>query len=142
MTETVTIAQHITQAQADLRTLRSRAPGEAAYHGLAQSAIAHVLTALAILLDGQERPAIPGLPRGYELDTQQAPDGRQTWRYILTGPDKREHASRYMWGSSETALANGIRAARHNQDCARPAETGTTSDNQVDVYGIANPEVD
>jgi hypothetical protein len=124
------------------------------YASLAQEAIAHTLTAIAMILDGQERPAVPGLPRGYDIATQQAPDGQHKWRYVLTGP-RLSCASRYRYDTSETALGAGIRHARDDAsvpsgpppllEAAREAQAlneSLVNGDRTDVYGIANPEVD
>lgn len=157
MTETTTIAGHLAAGQECLKRLRNAnvSPSTQMYASLIQESIANTLIAIALILDGSERPAVPGLPKGYEIVTQQAPDGRRTWRYVLTGP-QFSYASRYMWGSSETALTNGIQYAREQKrqragltpllEAAREAEALNEpvhiNGDRIDVYGIANPEVD
>jgi hypothetical protein len=149
---TGTPRDNITEAREILGRLRPDGgigPGTPMYGNLTQKAIGHALVAiadtLAAILDRIEPAAIPGLPRGYTIDTQQTGNGIQNWRYVLTGPGLA-FASRYRWGDSETALTAGIRHAReHEQQHAGLAlvpEGRPVCDNRIDVYGIANPEVD
>lgn len=115
-----TIADHIARAEEDLDRSRQHREGAPAYAALVQSAIANALTAVALLLLGQEKPPIPGLPKGYELDTDQDPDGERKWAYTLTCPGGRAVTSRHLWGAYEGALGAGIRAAQ--LDAELPAE--------------------
>ena len=91
-----------------------------AYGNTAQAGILHALVALGLLLNGQEKAAqaIPGLPEGYKVTTEQAGAGDRKWRSTVTSPDGVAWVSRYKWGDSETALISGIRQARTH------AETG------------------
>lgn len=150
MDETMTIAEHIAAGQRVLHRLTNAnvSPSTQMYAALAQESIAHTLTAIAMILDGQERPAVPGLPKGYEIVTQQAPDGQRKWRYVLTGP-QFSYASRYRWEVSETALGAGIGHAREQEQQRAGLtlvngqnEPEHVNDGRIDVWGIANPEVD
>lgn len=116
-----TIAEHIAEAESDLDALRQYAPDEAAYRGLALTAIAHALAAIGLTLDGQEKAAqaIPGLPEGYQLTTEQSAGNDRKWRYVLISRDGIAWVSRYKWDSSDTAFVGGLRAARQHD------ETGT-----------------
>jgi hypothetical protein len=140
----MTIADHIAAGQHELRRLSNAGinPGSQMYASLTQKSIAHTLTAIAMILDGQERPAIPGLPKGYDIQTQQAPEGQRKWRYAVAGP-QFAYASRYRWDTSEGALAAGI---VHCQEQERHRSGLVTANGQdsdrIDVWGIANPEVD
>lgn len=116
MAETMTIAEYIAAGQRVMRRLSNAnvSPATPMYAALVQESTANTLIAIAMILDGQERPAVPGLPRGYEIITQQTGNGIQNWRYVLTGP-QFAYSSRYRWGDSETALTAGIRHARENE---------------------------
>ena len=157
---------HIAEAREILGRLRPDGgigPGTPMYGNLTQKAIGHALVAiadtLAAILDRIEPAAIPGLPAGYDIQTQQTGNGIQNWRYVLAGPGFA-FASRYRWGDSETALTAGIRHAREHEqqhqagmtpllDAARetqalnePVHAVQDDWDRTDVYGIANPEVD
>jgi len=149
-------------------------PGTPMYGNLTQKAIGHALVAigdtLAAILSQIEPAAIPGLPKGYYIQTQQTGNGIQNWRYVLTGPELA-YSSRYRWGDSETALVAGIRHAREHEqqrggltlvpegrpvcdnrldpllEAAREGQAlndpvHAVQDDRIDVYGIANPDVD
>lgn len=124
MTE-MTTAEHIAIGQDNLSRLRRAniSPSTQMYATMVQEAIAHALIAIARTLDGQERPAVPGLPKGYDIQTQQSPEGQRKWRYVVTGP-QFSHASRYRWDTSEGALAAGIIHAR-DQERHRQSEAWT-----------------
>lgn len=106
-----TPSQHRDLAEQDLAR-RTTAPGTPAYTALTQSAIAHVLAAIAYYLEPPPAPEIPGLPPGWKLETRQSTDGDRLWGYILTSPAGIPDISRYRWGSSDTALTAGLSAAR------------------------------
>jgi hypothetical protein len=128
-------------------------PSTPMYGNLTQRAIGLTLLAISGTLDeilGRMEPAtIPGLPRGYTIDTQQTGNGNRNWRYTLTGPGFA-FTSRYRWGDPETALTAGIRHARDHEQQKQAGLTLVSEngdgppvcDNRVDVYGIANPEAD
>lgn len=126
----MTPAQNMAEAQDILRRLSQNAigPGTPMYANLAQRAIGHgllaatgVLTEILALMDAKQAPAVPGLPRGYDIATQQAPDGQRKWRYVVTGP-QFSHASRHRYDTSEAALGAGITHARE-QEQHRQGET-------------------
>lgn len=157
MADDMTIAESIAAGERGLHRLGNAGigPDTQMYASLVQESIAHTLIAIAKILDGQERPAVPGLPKGYEIVTQQAPEGRRKWRYVLAGP-QFSYASRYRYDVSETALGAGIQYAREQEqqrsglapllEAAREGqalnEPVRVNGERTDVYGIANPEVD
>lgn len=112
---------HITAARESLSRLHRTniSPGSQAYVALAQEATAHAQIAIWDVLDEilalLDRPAIPGLPKGYELTTEQTGNGDRRWRYTLAGP-QFSYASRYRYEFSETALTAGLRHAREQED--------------------------
>ena len=112
----LTIAGHIAAGQDCLRRLTRAgiSPSTQMYASLTQESIAHTLTAIAMILDGQERPSVPGLPKGYDIQTQQAPEGQRKWRYVVTGP-QFAYSSRYRWDTSEGALGAGLQHAREQE---------------------------
>jgi hypothetical protein len=143
-----TIAEHIAAGQACLRRLANAGinPSTQMYDSLTKESIAHTLTAIALILDGQERPVVPGLPKGYDIATQQAPEGQRKWRYVVTGP-QFSYSSRYRWDTSEGALGAGLQHAqeqeRHRSGLAAGNGSGPSGrPERIDVYGIANPEAD
>lgn len=147
MTETQTPRNHIAEAREILDKLRPDSgigPGTPMFGHLAQRAIGIALLAISGTLDeilSRIEPAtVPGLPEGYEITTQQTGNGIRNWRYVLTGPEF-SFASRYRWGDPETALVAGIRHAREREQEQRP-HLASVNDDRIDVYGIANPEVD
>ena len=121
----MTPADNLAEAQRILDRLKQQpgiGPSTQMYQNLAQRAIGHgllaatgVLTEILALMDGKDRPAVPGLPKGYEILTQQAPDGQHKWRFVLFGPQQFSHASRHRYDTSEAALGTGIQHAQQNE---------------------------
>lgn len=136
---TENIAGYIATAQDRLRRLRNADinPSTQMYAALAQEAIANTLTAIAMILDGQESPAVPGLPKGYDIQTQQAPEGQHKWRYVVTGP-LFAHASRYRWDTSEGALSAGITHAR-DQESHRAGYNTALADAAREAQALNEP---
>lgn len=123
----------IEQAEKDLRASRSRGPAEPAFHGMVVSALAHATTGLLILADAMlTKPQIPGLPAGYQVETDQSPADDRKWAYTFTRPDgSRLPSPRHQWDYPETALLAGIRAAQ--QDFAGPDEPGGSCPGSEDL---------
>lgn len=111
-TPALTPAEHRVLAEKNLDTMRGYGPGSPGYHGLALSAIAHILAAVAEYLEPPPDQGIPGLPAGWRLETQRSRAGSRLWGFMLTAPDGEPASSRYSWSSPETAVAAGIRVAR------------------------------
>lgn len=116
-----TPAENIAEAQRLLNTLRQGGigPSTVMYQNLTQRAIGHGLVAVADVLGEilgmMTAPAVPGLPRGYDVQTERTGNGHQNWRYVLTGP-AFAFTSRYKWSAPETALLAGIRHAREQEE--------------------------
>jgi hypothetical protein len=110
----MTIREHITHAETDLTRQRQFSVGSQAYQAVTLSAIAHVLTAISLQLAEAERPAIPGLPPGYRLDTGQDPAGEHRWAYTVTTPDGRTMTTRHLWTAYAGALGAGLDVAREH----------------------------
>jgi hypothetical protein len=120
-TRVLTPAEHRALAEADIRQMRALDdPGAKAYHGLALSALAHVLSAVAAYLEPPPRPHIPGLPEGWNLDVSQGATGK--WRYELHDPSGQEwRPPKSYWSEPETALAAGV---GHARQLARTSKNG------------------
>jgi hypothetical protein len=124
---TMTPEQHRAQAEASLDQMRSLSAGSPAFHGLAQSAIAHVLAAVAAYLEPPPAPQLPGLPPGWEIETRQNRDGEHRWGYVLSGPGWPAFTSRFLWLRPEDALGAGIRRARDESQAAGDVLTALTA---------------
>ena len=113
-TRPLTAAEHRAMAEADIARMRHNGdPGDSRYHGLALSALAHVLSAMVSYLEPPPAPGIPGLPDGWEIQVRRSVTGRRLWGFLVTDPAGREWPPpRSQWGEPENALAAGIRYAR------------------------------
>ena len=113
----MTPAEHRARAEQDLAAMQNGqyAPSTETYHGLALSAIAHVLAAVAAYLEPPVVPDVPGLPPGWQIDVSQGTGGDRRWGYKLTGPGDCVIATRRLWLAEEGALMAGISEAKVQQ---------------------------
>ena len=110
----LTPGEHRALAEADIAAMRRNAgPGTPQYHGLALSALAHILSAVAAYLEPPPPPDVPGMPSGWQISIRRSPVNSRFWGYTTTDPDGREWpASKFQWAEPENALAAGIKHAR------------------------------
>lgn len=129
--------EHALKARETLARLGRINPDTALYQNLALSgvisaalSVTDVLEAILARIEAGAPPAIPGLPKGWEIDVQQTGNGNRHHRYVLTGP-QFAYSSRYLWKRPEDALTAGIRHAQE-QAAYRWEEPGLAAMSEPD----------